>query len=377
MKRYQTYRWQMLIAVALLYCGSSFGQEWTWSVELVDSDGGTFNALAVDNEGNVHVGYLSPEGGGTKYGFRPLHGRWFNTIVDKNNGYVNLALDKEQRPHLCYSPVQTLKHARWDGSKWVMQEIAPHSGDRSFSCGIAIGADDAPHVTWYQYTDFAGQLYLHVKHAVLKDFAWQAQTLDFGAETGKWNCVRVDSQGGVHVSYSAFRDGALRYAYHAPGGKWVVKTIEDGRAGRDNQTTPGMGNSMVLDKNGKPNFSYRDEATLRYAWPEGDHWRIDVVDASANPSGNLSWINMRTSLAFDADGRPHIVYETDGALKHAWWNGSKWRIQPMGISGPEHRYGSLAISQDNVIYIGFSDPQDGSMKVLVGKPKVATTGTKD
>src|SRR5262249_39174795 len=107
---------------------------------------------------------------------------------------------------------------------------------------------------------------------------------------------------------------------------------------------------------------------LRYAWPDGDHWRIDVVDPYANPFQNMSWVSQRTSLALDADGKPHIAYETDGSLKHAWWDGNKWHVQPMGIRGSSHRYASLAISKDNVIYMGYSDPDDGSLKVLVGKP---------
>lgn len=362
----------LLIAGLLLVVSSvAQAQEWTWSRELVDPAGGAFSALAADNDGNLHIAYLSPQEGGTKYGFRAANGHWFTMMVDKNNGFVSLALDKEQQPNICYSPFQTLKYARLDHGKWAIQEIAPHSGDRSFSCGIAIGPDDVPHVTWYQYTDFTGELYLHLKHAVLKDSVWHAQTIDLGRETGKWNCVRVDSKGKVHVSYSAFRDGALRYAY-SDRDKWTIETVEDGRNGRNSQTTPGMGNCLVLDKNEKPNFSYRDETTLRYAWPESERWRIDVVDPDANPSENASWIDQRTALALDMNGRPHIAYETNGALRHAWWDGTQWRVQPMGIIGAGHRYASIAISKDNVIYIGYSDPQDGAMAVLVGRPKANT-----
>jgi hypothetical protein len=229
---------------------------------------------------------------------------------------------------------------------------------------------DSPHITWYQVTDASNQLYAHLRHAVLRDGAWRAQTLDFGFSTGKWSSVSVDAKGTVHISYSAFKDRAMRYAVSSIPDKWQIITIEDGKAGRENETTPGMGNSMVLDKYGRPNFSYRDQNSLRYAWPEGDHWKIDVVDPNVNPFGNLSWVNEKTSLALDANGCPHIAYETDGALKHAWWDGSRWRIQPMGISGgADHRYASIAISRDNVIYMGYSDPDDGSLKVLIGRPR--------
>lgn len=362
-------RWRIWVASLVVVLGCiAQAQEWTWTTETVDSSA-TFSALAVDQEGNVHVGYMSPDAGGVKYGFRSAAtGRWFTMVVDKNSGSVNLALDSQQRPHLCYFPFQTLKYASWDGKKWQTQEIAPRSGERDFSCGIAVGPDGAPHVTWYQYGDAGGQLYLHIRHAILKDGAWQAKTLDFGHETGKWNSVRVDSSGRVYVSYSAFRERALRYASSEPSGDWTIATVEDGTVGRRVETIPCMGNSMVLDKNGRPNFSYRDETTLRYAWPDGDHWRIDVVDPYANPFENLSWVGQRTSLALDADGKPHIDYETDGSLKHAWWDGAKWHVQPMGIRGQSHRYASLAISKDNVIYMGYSDPDDGSLKVLVGRP---------
>jgi hypothetical protein len=364
----QRYERSFLVAVMLLLCGPrSHGQEWSWTREVVDVAGGTFSALAVDDAGNVHMGYLSPEGGGTKYAFRTETGHWFTAIVDKNNGSVNIALDKSQRPHLCYFPVGTLKYAYWDGKRWQIEEVAPGSGERNFTCGIAVDSDSNPHLTWYQYTDVTGQPYVHIRHAVRAKGVWRVRTVDFGYETGKWNCLRADSQGHTYVSYSAFREGAFRFAMSGDfGDTWKVTTIEDGRNGR--WTTPGMGNSMVLDQRGRPNFSYRDETTLRYAWPDGDGWRIDVVDPNANPSGNMSWISQRTALALDANGQPHIVYDTDGALKHAWWDGVRWRVQPMGIVGPQHRYPSLAISKDNVIYIGYSDPEGGTMEVLVGRP---------
>ena len=371
-------RFAGLIASTLLFVSATaFSQTWNWTTELVDPDGGTFSSIAIDKDGNVHLGYLSPDGGGTKYAFRASNtGRWFTMLVDKNNGFVSLALDREQHPHLCYTGYETLRYAYFDGSKWQTQEIAPRSGSREYSCGIAVGPDDVPHVTWYQYSDASGQLYLHIRHAALKNGAWQARTLDFDRETGKWNCVLIDSQGRTYVAYSAFREGAMRLATSTPSGPWTVTTVEDGRTGRSNLTTPGMGNSMVLDQNGKPNLAYRDESTLRYAWPDGDHWRIDIVDPNANPLGNLDWIMQRTSLALDANGRPHIAYETEGSLKHAWWDGTKWRIQPMGITGQEHRSPSLAISRDNVIFIAYTDPDDGSLKVLIGKPSSPAAGAQ-
>jgi hypothetical protein len=364
-------RYPLLIIVAMLMQLSNlaYSQIWSWTTELVDRDGGSFSSVAIDKDGNIHVGYLSPDGGGTKYAFRSAEtGRWFTMLVDKNNGFVSLALDSQQRAQLCYTPYGVLKYARWDGGKWQIQEIAPRSGSREYSCGIAMGPDDTPHVSWYQYSDPANQLYLHIRHAALKDETWKARTLDFGQETGKWNTVRVDPKGTVYVAYSAFRDGAMRLATGAPNGTWTVTTVQDGRTGQKNATTPGMGNSMVLDSSNKPHLAFRDENTLRYAWPEGDHWRIDVVDANANPLGNMDWVMQRTSLALDANGRPHIAYETDGSLKHAWWDGARWRIQPMGIAGQQHRSPSLAISRENVIFMSYCDPADGSLRLLIGRP---------
>lgn len=367
-------RWLSIAVMLLIGSAISEGQQWTWTVEAVDPSG-AFSALAVDTDGNVHAGYLSPDGGGTKYGFRDRNtGRWDTMLIDKNNGYVSLALDSEQRPHLCYLPYQTLKYASWDGRSWKTQEIAPNSGERDYSCSVAVDPHGVPHVTWYQLVTVDAPYYVHIRHAMLTSDGWKERTLDFGWETGKWNCMRIDDKGHLYVSYSAFKDSAMRYAYSDSQDHWKVTTIEDGKTGNRDATTPGQGNCMVLDKNGRPNFSYRDDTTLRYAWPDGDRWRIDVVDPSANPFENKSWISQRTSLALDAYGWPHIAYETDGLLKHAWWDGKRWHVQSMGIRGPRQRYASLAISKDNVIYMGYSDPLDGSFKVLVGKPTRSIAG---
>ena len=98
------------------------------------------------------------------------------------------------------------------------------------------------------------------------------------------------------------------------GSDWKVTTV-DFRGRTNGVYDVGMGNSIVIDKDGKPCISYEDGEDIKFAHPDGDNWKVDTID-SFHPLG--SWVGYRTSLAFDSQGHPHIAYDAGGTLKHAF-----------------------------------------------------------
>ena len=365
--------WSLLLALAglLLLPAAARSQGWSWKVEAVDQSA-RFSSAVVDHLGNLHVAYIK-EPDGIKYGFRPAgSSQWFTTAVDRRMGFVRLAVDREGNPHLCYNSSGELWYAHWDSERWMIQQIAPGSGEISYSCSVAVSPDGTPHLIWYQYGGQQRAFYLHIKYAVLRGGAWLARTIDFDGETGKWNSMAVGPQGNPCFSYSAFGKGALKHACW-DGKRWTVSEVDARSDSPNNGLNRGFGNSMVLDSQGNAHISYFDENAVKYAEQHGKTWSIQVVD-SVPPA--VDWAAYRSTVLLDQRGFPHIVYENAGSLKHAYWDEKQWHVQLITAGGQDpYRFSSAAIDPQGTIYISYRDPGDGSLKVAVGHAQTALQAT--
>jgi hypothetical protein len=335
----------------------------SWTYDLIDLPA-KFPSLAVDSNSNLHISY-SDSTGALKYGFRPAgSAKWFFMTIDKQLGAftTRLTLDANDNPHICYTP-GIIKYAHFDGKKWQTIQIAKDSGEIGYTCSIAIAKDGTPHLTWYQLSGPTPN-YLHMRYAVLKDNAWLVRTLDFDNETGKWNSMVLDAQGNPLISYSAWYNGELRLA-HWNGQKWEFNTA-DSRTRSHGEFNIGEGNSLVLDSDGKPHVSFYSEKALKYARLVGEEWKVETVDQFSWLGG---WAHFRSSIVLDKQARPHICYEDAGVLKHAYWDGKQWRIQVLARNGLESlRYETMAIGPDDTIYVAFRDPEDNTLKLATGRP---------
>ena len=346
----------MVFLLPLFLAGPGLGQTWTWTTETVDANGGN-SSIAADEHQNIHISYYY--GGAVRYGFRPADStRWFTMEVAPVGGYsemfTRLVLDRNANPHICFTP-GVLKYAFFDGKKWNVQQIDPQSGLIEYSCSLGIAADGRPHLLWYQYGAPGGGYYLHVRYAVLQEGTWLARTLDFEGQTGKWNSLVLDGEGKPHVAYDSFLKGEIKYAYWT-GKEWVVRVV-DASGG-------GMGNSLILGREGKALISFEHDDALLYARQTDASWKVETID---HISTSGSWIGYRTRQALDPDGNPHVVYEDGGAVKHAFWDGSAWRIQLISSAAVRpHRFSDIAVDRVGNIYISYQDAVDGSLKVSIG-----------
>jgi hypothetical protein len=359
-----------------LVSGTTPAQSWSWTYDLIDLPA-KFPSLAVDSSSNLHISFADNTGA-LKYGFRPAgSAKWFFMVLDKQLGAftTKLTLDSNNNPHVCYTP-GVIKYAHFDGKKWQTIQIAKDSGEIGYTCSIAIAKDGTPHLTWYQLSGPTPN-YLHMRYAVLKNSAWLVRTLDFDNETGKWNSMVLDAQSNPLISYSAWYNGELRLA-HWNGQKWEFDTA-DSRTRSHGEFNIGEGNSLLLDSEGKPHISFYSEKALKYAHLVGEDWKVETVDQFTWLG---SWAHFRSSIALDKQARPHICYEDAGLLKHAYWDGKQWRIQVLARNGLESlRYATMAIDKDDTIYVAFRDPEDNTLKLATGRPlseqQAATSKTED
>jgi hypothetical protein len=357
-------------AACLLNPSKSFPQTWNWHTESVDQ-AGKFTSIASDKDGDIHLSYT--DGQAVNYAFRPagVGSKWFTMRIDGGNSYTNLAIDSQGHPHICYTG-GVLRYAHWDGFNWKTQKIATDNAPIGFSCAIAISPDGTPHISWYRERNPDDTSYAHIKFAELQNGTWIIRTLDFDMQTGKWESMAIDPRGNPVLSFDAYVKGLLKYAYK-DGNDWKVATVDF--RGRTNEVYDvGMGNSLAVGKNGKPYISYEDGEDIKFAYPEGDLWKVEVVD-SLHPL--VSWVAYRTSLALDSQDHPHIAYDAGGVLKHAYWDGQKWHIEILARAGfARYRFCSLAIDNHDSIYISYSDPEDESLKVAVGELKASDSPTR-
>jgi hypothetical protein len=360
------------VMLLLLSC-RMFAAERTWNTEEVGH--GVATSLAIDSRSNLHMVYLTRDAR-LMYAFRPASSsKWYsvqilNSTHASQNVYPRVAVDSLDRPNVCVA-IGTLQYITFSGGKWTTREIDPDSGTLSYHCSIAFGSDGTPHLSWYHEFLPGGKQFTHVRHAELVDGQWVVRSVD-GGIAGKWNSMVIDPKGNPHLTYSQWASGGdIRYASW-DGKDWTIEGIptsgkSDGYRGYDN--------SLALSEDGSPHISYFDDNTLRYAYRKDGKWTVEKV---ADISAQYDFYQGSTSLFLDKTGMPHIVYGDVGAVKHAYWDGKNWQVEIVA-SGGLGQYANVdgLVGPDGTIYVSYSDPLDGQVKVAISKVVPETKETKN
>jgi hypothetical protein len=258
-----------------------------------------------------------------------------------------------------------MQYAHLKNNKWLIQEVDPGSGLIAYRCSIKYALGDLPQLSWYLESIFV------LRYASLEDGIWKARSVEAGTQSGKWNSLVLDRNNFPHFAYSSFKGGELHYAYFD--GKDWNRTVLDTPAPGEGQR--GMGASLILDAKGNPGISYHDLQSLKYARFDGSKWTKEVIEEEP-PYENWSWRIFRTTQLLDSHGNPHISYETYVGLKHAWWDGTRWHTQMIKPSiGVSFFDSYMTIDKNDVLYISFRDPSDGSLKVAIGRATPAQQST--
>ena len=353
-------------ALGLLFAKTSVaqGQTWSWRTEEVDSVG-KFPAVSIDKQDSIHISYIH-EGKGLMYAFRSSGSpKWYTMLVDAGGGPGNqttgMALDSAGYPHICFTP-GPLKYSSFDGHEWKTEWIGTNTSLLEYTCSIAIASNGTPHLIWYQTHNQDGSPFNHIRYAVKRDGVWLTQTIDFDFETGKWNSLALDGAGTPRLSYSSLAGGELRFAALASN-RWDIGVI-DSRNFKDNGSfNRGFGSSLILDSDGNPVISYYNDSLLKIARKREGKWKIEIVDHIAQSN---AWSAYRSTLLIDSQGFLHICYEDSGAIKHAVWDGSGWRIQLITAGGLQPRWPSMAIDSAGTLYVVYREPVDNTLKMAVG-----------
>jgi hypothetical protein len=180
--------------------------------------------------------------------------------------------------------------------------------------------------------------------------SWDVQTVDAnGMRGGNGYCpIAIDSNNRPGIAYTDvtfqhedYQDFQVPLAMYASwnGSVWSTKNIDYGHP-----------TSLVFDAEGNPHVLYTVPfGPLMYASWTGTNWTKQIVDS--NPQGY-------GAVALDSFGNPHVAY-TDGAtIKYARWTGSNWTVQTVDTYGPGGILFGLSLSLDsnNTPYLFYDRP---------------------
>ena len=363
-----------LALVALLYLAPAVRTQDQWHIEVVDDgsghDVGSYTALAIDHDGDLHIGYNQTKNA-LRYAYRGPHDKqWSKMTVDPEGGtFISLVVDSNDRPHFAYNSLflSGLHYAYWDGTTWTKQVI---DGTRTnHMTSIGLDASGNPRISYYQEETPEGHYALLLKYAFFDGKTWYVQTLDHHITRGKFSSIAIDSAGNPHIAYSDQGIGDLRYTYF-DGTTW-----DNGVADSHNAQNSylGIGNSIALDSSGNPSIAYFDmsKRTVKLAQWNGKVWKTEVVDQLVDVPSYAD----RVSLKLDSQGVPHVAYYDGGlgALKYAEKDDKGWNVEVVDNQGKVGLYPSLALGLNNQPYISYYDASAGQLKLARRESKAAAS----
>lgn len=250
-------------------------------------------------------------------------------------------------PHAFYRDAQhgTLRHAWWTGSKWLFQTLdgddpatnVSHSGGDVGTDVKSVIFEGRPHVFYYDVTNS------DLRHAWWTGARWAFETLDGGsqavsgqsADTG--TDLSVISYGaGPHLFYYDVSHHSLRHAFWT-GAQWSFQTLDGAsQAVSGSSHDVGQYTSAVVYGGGPQVFYYDDtDGALRHTWWDGSNWGFETLDGLGAKPGQANRSVGSDTAAVIYGGTPHVwYYDIDaGDLRHAWWTGTTWGYQTLDGAG--------------------------------------------
>ena len=349
-----------------------------WTVQIVDSEydcgwAGSSHSLALDSNGNAHIAYIEWITGTNIVNLKYAKWtglEWNISLVEGGDGeeaprcYPSIALDSNDNPLIIYIFDKTpfgqynwgVKYCKWNNSAWEFETVAEPCIENGFTVtSLVLDSEGNPHITYDRIISF-NPLIINLEYAYRTSRGWNIEVVDGGSECW-FSCIAVDSNNNPHISYikyTVFTDDApyeLKYAKRSDN-LWINSTLEIG----DCKHT-----SIVIDSNDHPHISYMGMlsygSALKHAWWDGTKWIFSVVDTGGN-----KWTGLYTSTAIDSQGKCHISYydgtdwEIEGNLKCAWGENTipyNTEPNPPIISGPDrgkigegYDYNISSIDQD-------------------------------
>ena len=154
--------------------------------------------------------------------------------------------------------------------------------------------------------------------------------------------LAIDASGDAHLTYYFGANGQPGVGYSwRRSGTWTNEVVAPLIV---------YSTALALDPAGRPGVAYYTAPNPRPYFAERANdgtWTSQAVDELSDQGGTLS-------VAFDAQGGPHVAYPWYGTLKHAWRDGSTWSTETIDPALGSDTYPGTSIGVDALGRIGVS-----------------------
>jgi len=176
-----------------------FSPAWSldWTIQTVDTDGGAYCSLALDNLGIPHISYQSfldlryASYNGTSWDITTAD----SGIINAPANHTSLDFDSQNRPHISYWARYKLNHATYNGSSW---EIHTRTGDgNGYFTSLDIDSQDRSHIIYNETGANSG-----LKYIINYDGIWHPPQV-VQSELCEGLSMSLDYDDIPHISYYA------------------------------------------------------------------------------------------------------------------------------------------------------------------------------
>lgn len=305
-------------------CASNCTTAGNWQVVGVDTVGGVgeHTSLAMDGSQRLHVAYYDFTNGNLKYATCAADcatvGNWQTVTADGDpfahaGLYTAIAVTENGRIHVSYfdGTNNGLKYATCaanctTAANWT-SGIVSGAGDIGQSTSIVAEASGLVNIAYFDAN--RDLKYASCATSCTVGANWQIATVDTTNTLSEDISMTVDGAGRRHIGYYDSYNGDFRYATCATncqvGANWQTVAA-------DVPGNVGWFTSLAVDRNGRVHASYfkGDQSDLKYATcavacTVATNWRSAIVDAAGE-------VGMSTSIAVEESGRINIAHYDSG-----------------------------------------------------------------
>lgn len=328
---------------------------YSWEFTEVDSNGSK-PSIAINSDGTPSIAYLLEDMPGfVKYASLGSNGWEVSTV---STGYfygpLDIRIDVNDIPHITWHNHDTENeaYAVLSDGEWRVQDI-DDPGHDGWDNNVAIDLSGRPHTVSIDPSQFGSQS--GVEYATLEGDTWNVEEIGSGPIPYEFGTgIALDELDRPHVVWYDDSNGELKYAIK-DGSDWKISTIDsDGDVGR----FP----SIAIDNQGLPAVSYyeslsRTTGRIKFARFDGSAWLVEAVGALDNVFLGHFGARKTSSLVIDGADNPVVVYSDEEVVNLAWFDGTRWQIEPVLTSQgtPFGQQVSVALDDFGTLHLTFAD----------------------
>lgn len=240
--------------------------------------------------------------------FSALFAQWNIQTVD-NSGDVgkwsDIAYDSHGYPHIVYfdDTDDDLMYAHWTGSAWKIEEITYSMGN--YGCAIAVDNQDYVHIVLTPSTTIR---YYNNISGSFKTVGFQSGSSSRGRFPDI--CLHYNQSTGQTTPHISWYDHGTKDLYHAyldhNTNRLVSEPVDQGN-------DVGLNSHITCDSNENIYISYYDQGAgaLKFAYYDGTKWSTTTIDDNGD-------VGLYNSIALDNNTKPCISYYdvSNGNLKY-------------------------------------------------------------